>query len=59
MESNDEGLRNVENKVLQEIIDEIRRERGNRVSFPYWGNWANWVNWNNWMNWTNWLNWWT
>jgi hypothetical protein len=38
----------VKNKVLKEIIDEIREEKEMRLSFPYWGNWGNWMNWMNW-----------
>jgi len=46
----------IKNRVLQEIIDEISEEDGNRPSFPFW---QNWMNWSNWQNWTNWMNWWT
>ena len=49
----------VKNKVLREILEEIRQEKKRRVEFPYWGNWGNWRNWRNWHNWGNWFNWWT
>ena len=52
----------VKNKVLRELLEEIRQENERRVAFPYWGNWwnwRNWRNWRNWYNWLNWLNWWT
>jgi hypothetical protein len=49
----------VKNKVLRELLEEIRQENKLRVAFPYWGNWWNWRNWRNWANWLNWLNWWT
>jgi hypothetical protein len=49
----------VKNKVLRELLEEIRQENKRRVAFPYWGNWGNWRNWRNWHNWLNWLNWWT
>jgi hypothetical protein len=49
----------VKNKVLRELLEEIRQENKRRVTFPYWGNWGNWRNWRNWYNWLNWLNWWT
>jgi len=52
----------VKNKVLREILEEIRQEEKKRVAFPFWGNWWNWWNWRNWRNWANWwnwLNWWT
>jgi hypothetical protein len=49
----------VKNKVLPEILEEIRQEKKRRVAFPYWGNWGNWRNWRNWHNWGNWFNWWT
>lgn len=49
-----DGPLKVENRVLQEIIDEIQREKENRPSFPFWNNWNNWMNWINWMNWMNW-----
>jgi hypothetical protein len=52
----------VKNKVLRELLEEIRQEKNRRVAFPYWGNWwnwRNWRNWRNWYNWLNWLNWWT
>ena len=52
----------VKNKVLRELLEEIRQEKERRVAFPYWGNWhnwGNWRNWRNWHNWQNWLNWWT
>ena len=52
----------VKNKVLRELLEEIRQENQRRVAFPYWGNWwnwRNWRNWRNWYNWLNWLNWWT
>ena len=50
---------NVKNKVLRELLEEIRQEKKKRVAFPYWGNWRNWSNWRNWHNWGNWFNWWT
>jgi hypothetical protein len=52
----------IKNKVLCELLEEIRQENARRVAFPYWGNWhnwGNWRNWRNWYNWLNWLNWWT
>jgi hypothetical protein len=51
----------VKNKVLRELLEEIRQEKKRRVAFPFWGNWHNhhWRNWRNWQNWQNWLNWWT
>ena len=52
----------VKNKVLRELLEEIRQEKKRRVAFPFWGNWGNWHNWRNWRNWhnwQNWLNWWT
>lgn len=49
----------VKNKVLRELLEEIRQEKKRRVAFPFWGNWGNWGNWRNWHNWLNWLNWWT
>ena len=49
----------VKNKVLCEILEEIRQEEERRVGFPYWGNWRNCRNWHNWSNWRNWFNWWT
>ena len=48
----------VKNKVLREILEEIRQDQEKRVAFPYWGNWRNWY-WRNWGNWHNWYNWWT
>lgn len=48
----------VKNKVLREILEEIRQDKERRVAFPYWGNWRNWY-WRNWGNWHNWFNWWT
>jgi hypothetical protein len=53
------GNAEVKNKVLREILEEIRQEKERRVEFPYWGNWWNWRNWRNWHNWGNWFNWWT
>ncbi len=47
----------VNNKVLHEIIDEVKAERIKRCSFPHWQNWSNWNNWLNWSNWKNWGNW--
>lgn len=44
------------NRILQEILDEIREEERRRLSFPFWNNWMNWMNW---RNWANWMNWWT
>jgi len=52
----------VKNKVLRELLEEIRQEKKRRVAFPFWGNWHNhhhWRNWRNWYNWGNWFNWWT
>lgn len=52
----------VKNKVLRELLEEIRQEKKRRVAFPFWGNWGNWSNWRNWRNWHNWgnwFNWWT
>ena len=52
----------VKNKVLRELLEEIRQEQKRRVAFPFWGNWGNWRNWRNWRNWHNWgnwFNWWT
>ncbi len=52
----------VKNKVLRELLEEIRQEKKRRVAFPFWGNWGNWHNWRNWRNWHNWgnwFNWWT
>jgi len=52
----------VKNKVLRELLEEIRQEKKRRVAFPFWGNWHNhhhWRNWRNWNNWGNWFNWWT
>jgi hypothetical protein len=52
----------VKNKVLRELLEEIRQEKKRRVAFPFWGNWHNhhhWRNWRNWHNWGNWFNWWT
>lgn len=52
----------VKNKVLRELLEEIRQEKKRRVAFPFWGNWNNhhhWRNWRNWHNWGNWFNWWT
>jgi hypothetical protein len=51
----------VKNKVLCELLEEIRQEKERPVSFPFWGNWGNWArrHWRNWQNWQNWLNWWT
>lgn len=46
----------LKNRVLREIIDEIREEKKGGLTFPFWNNW---INWNNWMNWANWMNWWT
>jgi len=48
----------VKNKVLRELLEEIRQEKKRRVAFPFWGNWHN-HHWRNWGNWQNWLNWWT
>ena len=48
----------VKNKVIREILEEIRQDKERRVAFPYWGNWRNWY-WRNWGNWHNWFNWWT
>jgi len=31
----------VKNRVLQELIAEILREKKKRVSFPHWANWRN------------------
>ena len=47
----------VKNKVLRELLEEIRHEKKRRVGFPFWGNWGNWSNWSNWSNWGNWHNW--
>ena len=33
----------VKNKVLREILEEIRQEKKRRVAFPFWGNWCNWA----------------
>ncbi len=51
----------VKNKVLCELLEEIRQEKKRRVAFPFWGNWGNWArrHWHDWQNWQNWLNWWT
>ena len=51
----------VKNKVLREILEEIRQDKKKRVAFPFWGNWGNWGrrHWHDWHNWQNWLNWWT
>jgi len=53
----------VKNKVLLELLEEIRQEeKKRRVAFPFWGNWGNWArrrHWRDWHNWQNWLNWWT
>ena len=51
----------VKNKVLREILEEIRRDKNRPVAFPFWGNWGNWGrhHWRNWTNWSNWYNWWT
>ena len=48
----------VKNKVLREILEEIRQDKERRVAFRYWGNCRNWY-WRNWGNWHNWFNWWT
>lgn len=42
------------NRILAEIIREIRQEKKKRCAFPFWNNWNNWTNWNNWGNWGNW-----
>lgn len=51
----------VKNKVLREILEEIRQDKNRPVAFPFWGNWRNWGghHWRNWTNWHNWYNWWT
>jgi len=32
----------VKNKVLRELLEEIRQEKKRRVAFPFWGNLFNW-----------------
>ena len=49
--------REVRNRILKEILQEIEEEKRTRCAFPFWNNWMNWVNWRNWMNWRNWGNW--
>lgn len=51
------GKKQIQNKVLGEIIREIRQEKNKRCAFPFWSNWMNWMNWMNWTNWNNWGNW--
>jgi len=51
-----ENPQKCKNPVLEEILEELEREKKDRVAFPYWGNWGNWVNWGNWGNWGNWWN---